>query len=153
MKFPKFLWTPILKKICERLLLKIVLKLYKKTQKESFVSLSTIWKTFLSHLAECQKSLISGAPNNHCSEKFHKIPETFVTLSFLHKSAGCWLFCRTAPHNYFWTILGNFPGKTNKQSRWCVIDRSSHWSCSVKKGVLKNFAKFTGKHLCQSLFF
>ena len=24
--------------------------------------------------------------------------------------------------------------------------------CSVKKGVLKNFAKFTGKQLCQSLF-
>ena len=23
---------------------------------------------------------------------------------------------------------------------------------SVKKGVLKNFAKFTGKHLCQGLF-
>ena len=30
--------------------------------------------------------------------------------------------------------------------------RSSHWRCSVKKGVLKNFAKFTGKHLCRSLF-
>ena len=25
--------------------------------------------------------------------------------------------------------------------------------CSVKKGVLKNFTKFTAKHLCQSLFF
>ena len=25
--------------------------------------------------------------------------------------------------------------------------------CSVKKGVVKNFAKFTGKPLCQSLFF
>ena len=25
--------------------------------------------------------------------------------------------------------------------------------CSVKKGYLRNFAKFTGKHLCQSLFF
>ena len=25
--------------------------------------------------------------------------------------------------------------------------------CSVRKGVLRNFAKFTGKHLCQSLFF
>ena len=25
--------------------------------------------------------------------------------------------------------------------------------CSVKKGVLKGFAKFTGKHLCQSPFF
>ena len=23
----------------------------------------------------------------------------------------------------------------------------------LKKGVLRNFAKFTGKHLCQSLFF
>ena len=31
--------------------------------------------------------------------------------------------------------------------------RSSHQMCSVKKGVLKNFTKFTGKHLCQSLFF
>ena len=25
--------------------------------------------------------------------------------------------------------------------------------CSVKKGVLRNFEKFTGKHLCQNLFF
>ena len=40
--------------------------------------------------------------------------------------------------------------------------RSSHRMCSMqkqtpevfcKKVVLKNFAKFTGKHLCQSLFF
>ena len=28
--------------------------------------------------------------------------------------------------------------------------RSSHQRCSMKKGVLRNFAKFTGKHLCQS---
>ena len=34
-----------------------------------------------------------------------------------------------------------------------VFVRSSHRSCSVAKGVLGNFAKFTGKHLCQSLFF
>ena len=32
-------------------------------------------------------------------------------------------------------------------------DRSSHRRCSVRKGVLRNFAKFTGKHLCQRLFF
>ena len=31
--------------------------------------------------------------------------------------------------------------------------RSSHQMCSLKKGVLRNFAKFTGKHLCQSIFF
>ena len=33
-----------------------------------------------------------------------------------------------------------------------VFFRRSHQSCSVKKGALKNFAKFTGKHLCQSIF-
>ena len=32
-------------------------------------------------------------------------------------------------------------------------DRSSHQRCSVRKGVLRNFAKFTGKRLCLSLFF
>ena len=31
-------------------------------------------------------------------------------------------------------------------------DRSSHHRCSIKKGVLRNLTKFTGKHLCQSLF-
>ena len=31
--------------------------------------------------------------------------------------------------------------------------RSSHQRCSLRKGVLRNFTKFTGKHLCQSLFF
>ena len=31
--------------------------------------------------------------------------------------------------------------------------RSSHQRCSMKKGALINFAKFTGKHLCRSLFF
>ena len=31
--------------------------------------------------------------------------------------------------------------------------KSSHRRCSVRKSVLGNFAKFTGKHLRQSLFF
>ena len=30
---------------------------------------------------------------------------------------------------------------------------SSHQTCSIKKGVLKNFTKFTGKHLCQNFLF
>ena len=33
------------------------------------------------------------------------------------------------------------------------ICRSSHRRCSVRKGALRNFAKFTGKHPCQSLFY
>ena len=31
--------------------------------------------------------------------------------------------------------------------------RSSYWRSSVRTGVLRNFTKFTGKHLWQSLFF
>ena len=34
-----------------------------------------------------------------------------------------------------------------------IKDRSSHRKCSVRKDVLRNFAKFTGNHLRQSLFF
>ena len=33
----------------------------------------------------------------------------------------------------------------------CVLSR--HQRCSIEKAVLRTFAKFTGKHLCQSLFF
>ena len=34
-----------------------------------------------------------------------------------------------------------------------TLSRSNHQSCSVRKGVLRNFTKFTGKHMYQSLFF
>ena len=34
-----------------------------------------------------------------------------------------------------------------------VLCRSSHPDVFCKKGVLRKFSKFTGKHLCQSLFF
>ena len=34
----------------------------------------------------------------------------------------------------------------------CAVTRSSHWGCSIKKGVLKNYTNFTGKHLSWSLF-
>ena len=31
--------------------------------------------------------------------------------------------------------------------------RSNYWRCSARKGILRNFAKFTGKHLYQSLLY
>ena len=43
-----------------------------------------------------------------------------------------------------------------KRLQYCEVyknTRSSHQRCSVIKAVLINFAKFTGQHLCQSLFF
>ena len=49
-------------------------------------------------------------------------------------------------------ILIYYQFETKK--RWLMAwkIRSSHQRCSVRKGVPRNFAKFTGKHLCQSLF-
>ena len=35
----------------------------------------------------------------------------------------------------------------------CRFFRSSQRRCSIKKGVLQNFPKFTGKQQCQSLYF
>ena len=40
-----------------------------------------------------------------------------------------------------------FTGEPSQSSR------SSHRRCFVKKGVPKSITKFTGKHLCQCLFF
>ena len=34
----------------------------------------------------------------------------------------------------------------------CSPMQSNHHRCSIKKAVLKNLSKLTGKHLCQSLF-
>ena len=48
-------------------------------------------------------------------------------------------------------VLANGRLKTLKQILMQPITyfyRSSHWRRSLKKCVLKNFTKFTGKHLC-----
>ena len=37
--------------------------------------------------------------------------------------------------------------------KYHLLYRSSQRRCSVREGVLRNFAKFLGKHLCQSVFF
>ena len=39
------------------------------------------------------------------------------------------------------------------QNLWISNSRSSRTERFCKKGVLEKFTKFTGKHLCQSLFF
>ena len=41
----------------------------------------------------------------------------------------------------------------HRKSSTTGIIRSSHRICYVRKSVLRNFAKLTGKHLYQSLFF
>ena len=43
--------------------------------------------------------------------------------------------------------------ESTKKHNSSYFFRSGHQTCSMKKGVLRNFTKFTGKHLCRTLFF
>ena len=79
-----------------------------------------------------------------------------------------WQYCEVFKNSYFeehlWTLLlrvslfmlvwtfSYMNKKRNKLLRkW--RSRSSHRRCSVRKGVLRNFSKFTGKHMCKNLSF
>ena len=66
----------------------------------------------------------------------------FRVFQFLLKTA-------IHPRGHFLT----HPSILYRLMRFLQIARSSHRKCSVKKGFLRNFAKFTGKQLCQNLFF
>ena len=46
-----------------------------------------------------------------------------------------------------------FLRNTRKSARNNLNNSSTRPEVLCKKGVLRNFAKLTGKHLCQSLFF
>ena len=60
--------------------------------------------------------------------------------------------------NFWLFIKKKMQAKENERVIWFWIFtrkcyyRSSHPEVLCKEGVLKNFTKFTGKHLCQSLF-
>ena len=65
--------------------------------------------------------------------------------------------------NIIWEVVARYSAKTSswkfhKIYREIPVLESSFWRSSLsevfcKKEVLENFAKFKGKHLCQSLFF
>ena len=85
-----------------------------------------------------------------------KLPNTYIVIKhdlkrfFLNFfSMGCFctvlffnlnffLICQEPPYYCYKTDVPRF--------------QKSHRRCSVKKGALRNFAKFTGKHLRQALF-
>ena len=57
-------------------------------------------------------------------------------------------------HVCMWRNIQNSTHLLNKKNQSISKSlRSSHWRCSVRKGVLRNVVKFTEKHLWQSLFF
>ena len=63
-----------------------------------------------------------------------------------------WLDIVTLTHSWQRSMsCGNM--SVDLHCEWIHGFRSSHRRCSVRKGVLGNFIKFTGKHLCQNVFF
>ena len=95
-----------------------------------------------------------------------KITHTWTNLQL--KAAGLfkyvWPFCYQQRLKVYGNIIDVFRTLPNIflskkfhhrrltfPKRYCTI-RKSHRKCSLKKGFLKNFAIFTGKHLCWSFF-
>ena len=63
----------------------------------------------------------------------------------------CVMFVIRILHNlswYFWYLYCDL-----LVNSFSALYRSSRWRRSIRKVVPRNFAKFTWKHLCQSLFF
>ena len=81
------------------------------------------------------------------------LPSCFLMISFVTLSIAP-LVCNAAS-KLNWTVYKTTKTVNckivNKTLQWFQNKRSSHWRCSIKEGVLKNFAIFTGKHLRQSL--
>ena len=65
-----------------------------------------------------------------------------LTLKNFSKRPKRWLPVTFLRGHYFQKIRSNHNNNGSTQPR-----------CSMKKGVLRNFTKFTEKHLCQGLFF
>ena len=76
---------------------------------------------------------------------------TSVTPATLSKRVSGKVFscecCKISKNTFFQRTPMVAASERNKK------DRSSHQRCSIKKGVFRNFTKFTGKYLCQNLFF
>ena len=64
-----------------------------------------------------------------------------------------WINSELVHFKGYWIIWQNTSRYEATIGSYLLRIRGSHWRCSVRKGVLRNFTKFTGKHLRQSLFF
>ena len=95
----------------------------------------------------------------------------FLRHLFLqNNSGGCFWIRGMTVTRWVWTNSGNSWNVISGYLYWnkvliypvillfgrfifLYLFRSSYRRCSVRIRVLRNFGKFTGKHLCQSLFF
>ena len=63
------------------------------------------------------------------------------------------LYTNEPRHAWYYTDPRNLADSVVIDRNEWIQFRCSHHNCSLRKDVLRNFVKFIGKHLCQSLFF
>ena len=101
------------------------------------------------------------ANRNHQKKKKKKKKKKIEKFTILDSYCIFLLLSCMNPVNTFsvlFCVLLNMPWEQkliswNEQNISVVICRSSRPKVFYKKGVLRNFAKFTGKHLRESLYF
>ena len=91
---------------------------------------------------------------------FEKIIQTvqlvscFIVVDFHQSLKSSWMLCIVKEHQ---KLLELVHFRSNHLERLEEIVHSHfkcssrHWRCSIKKGIPKNFANFTGKHMYWSL--
>ena len=131
--FPNYVWIVFLKK-----------------HNLFYVSTDVIWKTYSSSYFSSLATAVYF-PSLLCLYETNSLQRRTFHYTFIPKTCVPWR------KNHFGLFL-NANTRSGRSKNAYQIDyrrlyKSSHQRCSVKKGVLRNFAKFTGKHLCQSLFF
>ena len=98
-------------------------------------------------------SVATTGQNLNFETRLNAMKNTFFKLeSTLEKFLSAKSFSHKSRGEKYRGYLADFSVNAS-QSEIDHSSRSSHQICSLKNGVLRNFAKFTGKHLCQSLFF
>ena len=94
-----------------------------------------------------------------CPKKEFPVENGKIALVCASTVVSCYVkLFRTFPTDttVFWCLFSSSHRDKNKLRTLLILlteIRNSHPRCYMKKGVLKNFAKFTEKYLWQSLFF
>ena len=79
--------------------------------------------------------------SNPSMNYFHEVGIFTVALRFGEKVKSEYHICDKLNISQIYVLVKAFQVQKQPQR------------CSVRKGVLRNFTKFTGKHLCQNYFF
>ena len=113
--------------------------------------LKMILEKFLTFLISFKKDQYKSIFVETCNNIFVSVERKVVSTSFV--------FLSDKVSDYLESQLRSITHDSNMLLHislgppMIIIDRSSHLEVFCRKGVLRNFAKFTGKRMCQSLIF